>query len=180
MQNINTKYSNSPQLWRSPFPIIWQLQQQDIVDAVLWAVAGRSAADQFRRAVVFLEVGTLIFNSLNQWCGSNYIEFGSGSRVIHQFWKIFFLFQKSIFFKKKFYFLKTIGTKCHLKIFLLSCVYEFWIYILNLILYIFCLHFILYLHVWIRIHNTGLKYQYFYSFQWSLIAKFSFTLTNKV
>ena len=56
----------------------------------------------------------------------------------YQFWKRIFNCKKNF----------------HLKKFLISWVSEF---LINLKSYIFCLHFIQYLHVWIRIHirNTG-------------------------
>ena len=60
--------------------------------------------------------------------------------------------RKTIFFFISAFFVKTIRAKCHLKKLVLK--FNLWTANLYLKSYIFCLHFILYLHVWIRIPNT--------------------------
>ena len=104
----------------------------------------------------------------NQCCGSKYIEFGSGSRIVAQFGSgsrsgsrsraILSTLKEKIqnIFREK-------STNYYLNKFLIS-----WVWIVNKYLksYLFCLHFILYMHVWIRkllntdpirirIHNTA-------------------------
>ena len=60
--------------------------------------------------------------------------------------------RKTIFFFISAFFVKTIRAKCHLKKLFLK--FNLWTANLYLKSYIFCLHFILYLHVWIRTPNT--------------------------
>ena len=118
--------------------------------------------DSLRYAMLSHKRSKNIFKSLKQCCGSKYIEFGSRSRILALFgavsrsgsrvilsilkYKIKNDFRYNQFSLKTVYFFKTIITKCNLKKFVLSWVFELWIFILNLLL-----SFNLYLHMWIRI-----------------------------
>ena len=76
-------------------------------------------------------------------CGSKYIEFGSGSRVMLSILKekSKLILEKNFFLLKSIFFL-TFRTKCHLKKCLISWVSELWIYILNIPLFASILSFI--------------------------------------